>query len=222
MIITIDGPAASGKSSAARLLANKLNFMYMSTGLLYRALAYILVKHFGYNHITIVHAASIDITHALNPQFFQYFPDKGSASILYKDVDIINKLKSPDVDQWSSLISQNTQVRQALVSIIRKCVDDKDVVVEGRDCGSVIFPQAKYKFYLTAPLEVRAKRWQEYEAKRGMAIALDQAIELIRERDERDTTRKVDPLVVPEGAHVIDNSTLTLEQTVESLQSYLK
>ena len=143
------------------------------------------------------------------------------SGIEYKGVDITAHLKAPDVDEWSSLISQNTQVRIIIVSLARKCAEGKNMIAEGRDCGSVIFPQAAYKFFLTASLDVRAERWQESQRHHGIVVPFDQARAFIVERDERDMTRKVDPLVIPPGAKVIDNSTLSLEQTVELLKSFI-
>lgn len=222
MIITIDGPASSGKSTVARLLADELGFVYLNSGLLFRALSYILVHRYGYTAQTIAHPAERDITDVLNSGDMRYAYDKEQgARIIYKGDDITRHLKLPDIDEWASLVSQDSDVRRELLVLQKKYALENNSVVEGRDCGSVVFPQADYKFFLTASVDVRAYRWQHDQARRGVFASLDEAKAFIMERDERDSTRVVSPLVVPQGARIIDDSGLNAAQTVALIKSFI-
>lgn len=223
MIITIDGPAASGKSSMARMTAESLNFYYLNTGLLYRAFTYILLNHHNYNQKKLASVKAEDIAQCADIKriFYSYTPQEGS-KVVYDNNDITPFLKYPLIDQSVSVISPQKLVRQALSNLQRAIAKDHDVVVEGRDVGSVVFPKADYKFFLTASLEVRAQRWQQYQEKQGNFYSLDQVKELVEHRDLNDKNRKISPLVVPAQAIIVDNSNLTLQETVQEILKYIK
>jgi len=216
MIITIDGPTASGKSSVARALAKKLNMYYLATGMLYRAAAYVLIKQAGYTKKDLENPKTEDLATYFNPQRFQYFycSDRGE-QIFFDDKEITSFLKGSEIDEASSILSVNPLVRSALLTMQQAFGKKFDLVAEGRDVGSVVFPDADYRFFLTASVEVRAKRWEADQRKKGNNFSLDQAIEKITERDQRDRNRKIAPLVQPIGAIVIDNSELDFQQTLQ-------
>lgn len=223
MIITIDGPVASGKSTIARMTAEHLGFYYLNTGLLYRAVTYILLNLHDYSQKDLTDVKEEDIKECIdiNRFFYSYTAQEGS-TIVYDNNDITRFLKDPIIDKSVSIISPQKAVREALSNLQRSIAQDHDVAVEGRDVGSVVFPHADYKFFLTASLEVRAKRWQQYQEKKGNNYSLDQVKELVEQRDLNDKSRKISPLKVPDQAIIIDNSDLTLKETVQEILKYIK
>ncbi len=203
MIITIDGPVASGKSTIAELLAKKRGYLYLNTGLLFRAVAYLLyIKNQTLN---------------LSALTYTYTKDNG-AQILYKDHNITPLLKTPEMDQLASQVATQKEVREALLVYQRQVAKEHNVVAEGRDTGTVVFPHADYKFYITASLEERAKRWQAYQLIRRNNYTLEDSIAMVNERDTRDEQRNVAPLRIPTGAHVIDTSDMTIDDAVNACQ----
>lgn len=218
MVITIDGPSASGKSTIAHALAKKLGFYYLDSGLFYRALGYLLVHKAGYT--------LTDLGNKINDKDINYYTsrcrylyDQAGAHIFYESEEITSHLKTKDVDAYASLVGGTQNVRLGLEEHMRILAKDKDLVIDGRDTGTIVFPHAEYKFFLTAPLAVRAARWQVDQGKKGITVTLEQAEHAVKTRDDRDWTRPVAPLAIPEGAHIIDNATLSKEQT---LNEFLK
>lgn len=218
MIITIDGPVASGKSSAAKLLAKRLGFYYLQTGLLYRAVAYILLEKQGKRVEDFYQLRAKDLTFTVDLSY-AYIQD--DVCITYAGENITEFLSCASMDQPASLVSANAYVRQALLPIQRSVAAQYSLVADGRDCGSVVFPQAPYKFFVTASLEKRALRLYNDQKRQGEFQNLQEVMLAIKERDQRDMQRKVAPLHVPQGAIVIDNSEMTLQATVEQMFSYI-
>lgn len=219
MIITIDGPAASGKSTMARLLAKRLGFFYLNTGLLYRALAYLLVNTYHYDESHLFNPALEDVQKALDQQHFSYTMNASqTGSIVVDGKDITSLLKTPLIDQYASIIGTSKVVRDQMAYLQRAMATAYNIIVEGRDAGSVVFPQAEVKFFLTAQPKIRAQRWYDEKIKnKNNTLSLKQALHEILERDKRDSERSIAPLIIPEGAHVIDNSTMNIEQTLEAM-----
>lgn len=218
IIITIDGPTASGKSTVAQLLAQRLGFYYLNTGLLYRACAYALEKDYGF----AVHL------HCIDPMFnrddlqkivdeLSYAYEVNKTFVYYRGTDITPCLGTDEIGQLASRISASKQVREVLLSMQRRIAHQHDIVVDGRDCGSVVFPQAAVKFFLTASLECRARRLMKDHARYPVDTLLKQIKADIHERDERDKNREVAPLRIPDNAMIIDNTELTVEQTVVAM-----
>lgn len=223
MIITIDGPAASGKSTIARMTAESLHFYYLNSGLLYRAVTYLLMNTQGYTKKQLSAVISEDLEQCTDINRFVYSYDAVQGSvILYDEKDITSFLKDPIIDQCVSIISPQMIVRESLSELQRSIAGSHDTVVEGRDVGSVVFPDADYKFYLTASLAIRGKRWQAYQEKKGKNYSLDQALERVESRDAQDKGRELSPLIVPANAITIDNSTLTLQETVQEILKQIK
>lgn len=223
MIITIDGPVASGKSTIARMTAEHLNFYYLNTGLLYRAVTYILLNLHGYSQKDLASVQAEDIKNCIDiKRFFYSYTAREGSTVVYDNNDITRFLKDPLIDKSVSIISPQKAVREALSNLQRSIAQDHDVVVEGRDVGSVVFPSADYKFFLTASLEVRAQRWQRYQQKKGNDYPLKQVKELVQQRDLSDKNRKISPLRVPDQAIIVDNSNLTLQETVQEILKYIK
>jgi len=216
MVITIDGPVASGKSTMARLLAQQLGFYYINSGLLFRAIAYLLVSRYNYTVATIEQASGQEIIKLLASHEIVYnYHD--NAQIVLDDVDITALLKSAAIDRAASLVSVHELVREKVLCMQHKIAHEHKCVVEGRDAGTAVFPAAEFHIFLTAPLEVRAARWQKDQAGKGVIVTLDQAVAEIAERDERDSERSCAPLRIPEGAVIIDAGTRTIPEILSEL-----
>ena len=222
MIITIDGPTASGKSTVSRILADRLSYYYICSGLIYRAIAYVLVNKYGYSPDTLMAVRTEDIAQCADTQRLQYNYDGLSQErIFFDQEDITVFLKDKFVDQITSLVSVNKHVRTAVTAIQRAIADNHNIVIDGRDVGSVVFPHAQIKFFITASVAVRAERWRKDQERYDNHLSLDEAVALITQRDERDRNRAIAPLVVPQGAIVIDTSDLSKEETIEKIVEYV-
>ncbi len=223
MIITIDGPTASGKSTVARHLAKSLGYYYIYSGLLFRALAYVLINEHGYKEDDLRNPRVEDLEHSFGPEhFFYQYSDQFQERVFFNEIDITPHLKSSIIDRSSSILSTSKRVRNRIADLQRDIARDYSVVVDGRDAGSVIFPGADLKFFLTASVAVRAERWRQVQAKHGDDFTIDQSIEQINERDNRDRQRSIAPLTVSDDAIMIDNSDLTQQQTFEKMLALVR
>lgn len=216
MIITIDGPTASGKSTVARLLAKKLGFYYLNSGLLYRAVAYLLINHCLYKNDDLKNPDRKDLAEYVHPDKLIYeYGEDFKERILFEGENIAPLLKTSFIDKGASLVSTNKYVRELLLEVQRVAAQRFDLVAEGRDMGSVVFPEADITFFLTASVEVRAKRWREYQLQKGNEFSFEKAIEIVEDRDKRDREREISPLVIPDNAIVVDNSDLDIQETLD-------
>lgn len=222
MVITIDGPTASGKSSVAGAVARVLGFYHLNSGLLYRSLAYLLVTVRGYSQDDLFLVKQDDILACMDSSLFLYTYQDGVICVRYNGQEITQFLKDSLVDYYVSLISSQALVRTAMVQKQHELALMHDIVTDGRDVGSLVFPMAQHKFYLTASLPVRAERWRKDQRARGHQFFLAEAESRIQDRDMRDETRKISPLIVPAGAVVIDSTELTFDQTVALVLSYIQ
>lgn len=221
MVITIDGPVASGKSTMARLLAQQLGFYYINSGLLFRAIAYLLGTRYGYDDRALETASGQKLLEIISHHIITYNYDQ-NAQILIDGVDVTTQLKSAAIDRAASLVSVHEAVRDNVLHRQHEIAREHDCVVEGRDAGTVVFPGAELHIFLTAPIEVRAQRWQHDQQKKGGSVTLDQALAEITERDERDSGRSCAPLRIPEGAVVIDAGTRGIPEVLAELVMLVK
>ena len=223
MIITIDGPAASGKTTLSRMLAKKLEFYYLSSGLLFRGLAYVLLKKYGYDQEKLKHPKSSDLIDIVDPEHFVYQYDPINQEQLFFDgQNITAHLKDPEISYAASIIAMNPTARHQILKLQHRLAQNNNLIAEGRDLGSEVFPQAEVKFFLTASPEVRAARFAKDQAAKGNIFSLPQALKEIQERDERDITRSVAPLRQPKDAIVIDDSNLTHDQAIAAMMPYIQ
>lgn len=215
-VIAIDGPSGSGKSTIAKSLAQKLNLLYVDTGAMYRALA------------LVAHNRGLDLT---NLQQMQDFISKveliygGEEGILVsiEGEDLTQKIREHHVSELASQISKHTPVRNYLLEIQRKLAQDRVLVMEGRDIGTVVFPHAFCKIFLTAGPEIRAKRrFDELNDKGAQNISLQKILQDVIERDHRDQTRDVAPLKPAEDSITLDTSEMNLEQVLETLKDIVE
>ena len=221
MIVTIDGPSGSGKSTLALGLANHLNFFCLNSGYLYRGLGYVLKTFYAYDDALLQNPREADIQACLTSGVFRYEYECGLAKIYWID-DITQFLKDPEMAKAAVVLAQNDYVRTAMKQFERSLVAGKDVVVEGRSCGSTIFPEAQVKFYLDAAPEVRAKRFQIDQKKRGNDFSLADALAHIQTRDNIDRERFIDPLVRPEGSFLLDSSIDHKGQVLQTALEHIK
>lgn len=222
MIITIDGPTASGKSTVAKLVAQKLNFVHLNSGLLYRGIAYVLVNFFNYTQEQLVSPKQADLDYIINHHRLVYRDQNYQAQVLYENHDITQFLKTKLMDNYASISSASPQVRASLMQLQRQVGEQNDLVAEGRDTGSVVFPRAELKIFLTASLDVRATRWQHFMQLAGKQYSLSESKQLVDERDQRDINRHVAPLAPAHDAVIIDSSDLDVNQVVSQICDYIK
>ena len=217
MIITIDGPAGSGKSTAARLLAEKLSASFLDTGAMYRAVTLAAMQ------------AGIDITDqdkllgVMETSEFQFSITDDKMVVCIDGLDVTGQIRSPQVTANARYIASSPKVRARLVEMQREFAADRQkIVTEGRDQGTVAFPDADIKFYLVADSAERAKRRQADLHAKGDDQTLEQIQKAIEERDKSDRSRAVGPLRPAEDAVIIDTTDLTIDGVVEKLLSCVK
>ena len=211
-IITLDGPSGAGKSTIAKLLAKKLSFKYLDTGAMYRAVTLYMIKH----HVDINNNSEvISVLNNLSINF------DNAGRIYLDDEDVTEAIRSMEVVNLVSKVSSISIVRQNMVSLQRKIAEGGNYVVDGRDIGSVVFPDSKYKFYMDASLDERAKRRYNEELSKGKNITYEEVRESIRKRDEFDSNREDSPLVVPKNANIIDTTSMTIDEVVEKIANVI-
>ena len=217
MIITLDGPTASGKSTIACNLAHKLNGLYVSSGLFFRFLGFCALQD-GFTCEQLTNLSDTYIKKYLNSEHFNYCYTDNCPTVIYNTHDITKELKAAPIDQAASCLGLNTHARHYVTEYQRALAERTPLLVaDGRDCGTYVFPQAEYKFFITAALEIRARRWQADQAKHGHYCTLQESIASLQERDTRDSSRVHAPLVPAPDAYTIDTSKLSVDQAVEQI-----
>jgi len=211
VVVTIDGPAGAGKSSVAKLLARRLGYRLLDTGAIYRAVA---LTARARDVAWTDGSACAEIARALDIRF-DFVGDKNHVYVAGEDVT--SAIRTPEVSQGASQVSAHPEVRAALLELQRRLAAGGGVVVEGRDTGTVVFPHADAKFFLTATEEERARRRVAELGQSGAPVDYENTLREIRERDQRDASRDVAPMIPAQDALIVDSSTQTLEEVVESL-----
>jgi cytidylate kinase len=206
LIITIDGPAGAGKSTVAKALARRLGYKYLDTGATYRALALKAIRE-------EIRPDDLEGLKRLSSQvLLQLGPD---GRIFLDGEDVSEKIREQEVGMMASLISRIREIREVLWAIQRKVGQEGGIVAEGRDTGSVVFPDADVKFYLDASLEERARRRYRELLSKDKNVTFQEVLEELKKRDLQDQTREIAPLKIPEDAIFVDSTYLTPEEVVE-------
>ncbi len=211
-VVTIDGPAGAGKSSVARRAAVELGIKYLDTGAIYRAIALILAKS----------EINPDNEDFLSEALSEIKIELKQNSVLVNGFDVSGEIRTPEVDELASVYSAVPLVRKALLSLQKDQKNYGSLIAEGRDEGSVVFPDAKVKFFLTASPEARAKRRYLERISKGQEADYDEILSAIKNRDLNDSTRKLSPLSVPDGAIYLDTSDLTEDEAVNFIVNHVK
>jgi CMP/dCMP kinase len=210
-VITIDGPAASGKSSVSRELARRLGWSWVSTGAFYRGLAY------------VAHATQTDLSDENKlaqlaiSDVWDVKMTEGQTEVFFQGQNVTDKIFMEEVGNIASRISHYPAVRKALLAAQRHCSDATDLIAEGRDCGTVVFPDAEVKIYLTAKSENRAARRAKESGLTQVELEAAQKL-----RDQQDSTRKTAPLQIPDQALVVDTSELGFEEVVDLVENHVR
>lgn len=216
VVVTIDGPAGAGKSTVAKRLASALGYRLLDTGAIYRAVA--LAARRGAIDWADGEALA-GVARALDIHF--RFVDGANHVSLGAD-DVTAAIRAPEISSGASQVSAHPQVRAALLELQRRLGAAGGVVVEGRDTGTVVFPDAEAKFFLTASDEVRAQRRCDELIASGVSADYEATIAAIRERDERDSNRAVAPLARPADATVVDSSAADIEEVVRTIEAAVR
>ena len=212
--IAIDGPAGAGKSTIARRVAKELSFIYVDTGAMYRAMAlYLLHKNVDRTNTEQIGEVCQNAEISIEYQ-------NGEQIVLLNGENVNAYLRTEEVGNMASKTSAIPAVREKLLELQKTLAREKDVIMDGRDIGTNILPNADVKIYLTASVETRAKRRYDELASKGESCDFDEIARDIKERDERDMTREIAPLKKAEDAILVDSSDMTLKEVVNTISRY--
>jgi cytidylate kinase len=215
-VVAIDGPAGSGKSTVAKRLAQRLSFTHIDTGALYRGVAWLALK----KGASLESEASV--VAAAKPATFE-FQQLAEGNLLHiNGKNVAQQIRAEEVGRAASKVSAYPAVRELLLEFQRALGRDGGVVLEGRDIGTVVFPQAEVKIFLTASIEARAKRRGKELEEKGEAVDLERVKQEMAQRDKQDSERKIAPLKKAEDAILVDTSTMTIETVLDHLESIVR
>lgn len=206
-IIAIDGTAGSGKGTIAKHIAKKIGYFYLDTGAFYRAVSYLIIK----NNISLGDIDTItNLVRNLNIEFKDYM-------VLVNGEDVTNEIRSKDVNAIVSIVADILEVRLLINDKIRKYIGNKDYIVDGRDVGTVIFPNADFKFFLDASIDTRARRRFNQLTNMGNDANFEKILENIQVRDKIDKTREFGALIMADDAILIDTTNDEIEDTLRKM-----
>lgn len=215
--VAIDGPAGAGKSTIARRLAGELGFRYVDTGAIYRTVAYFMdLWGVSPKDVDGVNRYIDELTVGIE------YDDKGVQHMLMNGMDVTGDIRTPEISQKASLISAHAVVRDMLLDMQRNMAEEYDVVMDGRDIGSVVLPKATVKIFLTASPEVRAKRRYQELLEKGQKVSYEQVLRDVQQRDYQDTHRDIAPLKMCRDSVKVDTSEMDLEQSVAAIRKIVE
>ena len=212
LIVAIDGPAGSGKSTIAKLVAKKFNFTYIDTGAMYRMITlYLLENKISFDNLD-------EIQKILNEINLDMKEDK----FFLNNVDVSLKIREEIINENVSKVASIKAVRENLVNLQRKIASDKNVILDGRDIGTVVFPNAQVKIFLVASAEERARRRYNEFMEKKVEITYDEVLKSLKERDHLDSTRKESPLVKASDALELDTTNLKIDEVVNFISNEIE
>ena len=215
--VAIDGPAGAGKSTIARRLAGELGFRYVDTGAIYRTVAYFMdLWGVSPKDVDGVNRYIDELTVGIE------YDDEGVQHMLMNGMDVTGDIRTPEISQKASLISAHAVVRDVLLDMQRNMAEEYDVVMDGRDIGSVVLPKATVKIFLTASPEVRAKRRYQELLEKGQKASYAQVLKDVQQRDYQDTHRDIAPLKMCRDSVKVDTSEMDQEQSVAAIRKIVE
>lgn len=215
MIITIDGPASSGKSSVANLISKTLGLVHFNSGSIFRGVtAFLMSKQFD---VSTLKEDSIIEPFKVKTEYIN-----GIQHVFVNGIDFTNNLRDNEVSINTAYVAQCKFIRRIIDNCQKEFAANNSFVIDGRDTGSFVFPNADYKFYLDCSIKERAKRRFKEEQQKNPSITLEEIEKQLAKRDEMDKNRKLAPLVIPENAIIIDSSNLNLEQVVQEVLKHIE
>lgn len=215
--VAIDGPAGAGKSTIARRLAGELGFRYVDTGAIYRTVAYFMdLWGVSPKDVDGVNRYIDELTVGIE------YDDEGVQHMLMNGMDVTGEIRTPEISQKASLISAHAVVRDMLLDMQRDMAEEYDVVMDGRDIGSVVLPKATVKIFLTASPEVRARRRYNELVEKGQKANYEQVLKEVQQRDYQDTHRDIAPLKMCRDSVKVDTSEMDLEQSVAAIRKIVE
>ena len=215
--VAIDGPAGAGKSTIARRLAGELGFRYVDTGAIYRTVAYFMdLWGVSPKDVDGVNRYIDELTVGIE------YDDEGVQHMLMNGMDVTGDIRTPEISQKASLISAHAVVRDMLLDMQRNMAEEYDVVMDGRDIGSVVLPKATVKIFLTASPEVRARRRYNELVEKGQKANYEQVLKEVQQRDYQDTHREIAPLKMCRDSVKVDTSEMSLEASIAAIQKIVE
>ena len=220
VIVAIDGPSSSGKSTIAKLVAKHFNFTYIDSGSIYRAITYIAIKN------NLIKTGNIDVVSLIdllnNCSISFSFNSNNQNVIKIDDVSFENEIRTFEISNNVSLIAEKNEIRKYVLKIQKDISNNKSVVMDGRDIGSVVFPNADFKFFLDASIDVRAlRRWNELKLTEK-DLKFEEVKKDLLKRDKKDINRKFSPLIRPKHSILINSDRLDISEVVEHIIGIIK
>ncbi len=212
MVIAIDGPAGSGKGTVTELLAKELNFTKIDTGAMYRAITWEVIQ----KKVSLEDIEKIKEILCNSKIEFQ------KERVFLNQREITNEIRTKEVSNLVSQVSHIVEVRNAMVKLQREMGENRDIIMEGRDIGTNVFPNAEVKIYLDASPEERARRRYEQNLEKGISTTYEEVLENVKFRDHNDKTSNVGPLRIAEDAVIVDSTDLTIEEVVETIKKIVE
>ena len=212
MVIAIDGPAGSGKGTVTELLAKELNFTKIDTGAMYRAITWEVIQK----------KVSLEDIEKIKEILCDSKIEFQKESVFLNQREITNEIRTKEVSNLVSQVSHIPEVRNAMVELQRKMGKNANVIMEGRDIGTNVFPNAEVKIYLDASPEERARRRYEQNLEKGISTTYEEVLENVKFRDYNDKTSNVGPLKIAEDAVIVDSTNLTIEEVVETIKKIVE
>lgn len=215
--VAIDGPAGAGKSTIARRLAGDLGYRYVDTGAIYRTVAYFMdLWGVSPKDVDGINRYIDELTIGIE------YDDEGVQHMIMNGMDVTGDIRTPEISQKASLISAHAVVRDVLLDMQREVAEEYDVVMDGRDIGSVVLPKATVKIFLTASPEVRAKRRYQELLEKGQKANYEQVLKDVQQRDYQDTHREIAPLKMCRDSIKVDTSEMNLEESVAAIRKIVE
>ena len=221
IVIAIDGHSSTGKSTVAKRLAKQLEYKYVDTGAMYRAVTLFAMRNNWIQEGSVDEAKLIENLSAVEINF-EYNPEAGTNDVILNDENVEKQIRAMEVSGNVSSVAKIDEVREKLVQIQKQLGEEKGIVMDGRDIGSVVFPEAELKIFMTASADIRAQRRYNELKEKGENINFEEVLKNVQHRDDIDSNRKNSPLIQSEDAIKIDNSNLSQEEQFEKILNLAK